>query len=104
MGKGWWANTCGVCDLICKCCHFQWWYSAAKVHSFDELSKHIIEQFKNSLSLNIAGYANEQKPTTALKEAELADEFVLTPKGLGLGSLVNVPWVNITTVANSLPV
>lgn len=39
-----------------------------------------MEQFKNSDPHCTALYVNEQKPTTTLHIAELADDFVLTHK------------------------
>ncbi|XP_034062115.1 uncharacterized protein LOC117539871 [Gymnodraco acuticeps] len=62
--------------------HFQRWCAAAKVASFDGLCELIVlEQFKNILPQRVATYVNEQKPPTAFRAAELADDFVLTHKG-----------------------
>lgn len=62
--------------------HFQRWCAAAKVASFDGLCELIVlEQFKNILPQRVATYVNEQKPSTAFRAAELADDFVLTHKG-----------------------
>ena len=63
-------------DLLCN---FNRWCSAADVESFDELCELIVlEQFKNSIPQRIATYVSEQTATTALRAAELADNFVLT--------------------------
>lgn len=40
----------------------------------------ILEQFKNVIPQRIATYLSERKPSTVLKAAELADDFVLTHK------------------------
>lgn len=42
-----------------------------------------MEQFKNAAPQRVAVYLNERGPTTALKAAELADEFLLTHKTWG---------------------
>ncbi|KAJ4920941.1 hypothetical protein JOQ06_023085 [Pogonophryne albipinna] len=58
------------------------WCAAAKVASFDGLCELIVlEQFKDILPQRVATYVNEQKPSTAFRAAELADDFVLTHKG-----------------------
>ncbi|XP_034001760.1 uncharacterized protein LOC117494871 [Trematomus bernacchii] len=68
-----------VCDLTS---HFQRWCAAAKVVSFDGLCELIVlEQFKDVIPQRVVTYVNEQKPSTALRAAELADDFVLTHKG-----------------------
>lgn len=72
------TNVEFVCDLTC---HFQSWCSATKVNSFVGLCELIIlEQFKSAIPQSVSTYVNEQKPTTALKAAELADDFVLMHK------------------------
>ena len=72
------TNVEFVRDLTC---HFQHWCSATKVSSFVSLCELIIlEQFKDAIPQSVSIYVNEQKPTTALKAAELADDFVLTHK------------------------
>lgn len=66
-------------DLLC---HFNRWCSAVDVASFDDLRELIVlEQFKNSIPQCIATYVTEQKATTVLKAAELADDFALTHMG-----------------------
>lgn len=53
--------------------------SAAKVCTLDNLCESIVLlEFKNAIPQHIATYVNEQKASTALKTAELADDFVLT--------------------------
>ena len=62
--------------------NFQRWCAAANVASFDGLCELIVlEQFKDVIPQRVATYVNEQKPSTALRAAELADDFVLTHKG-----------------------
>ena len=62
--------------------HFQRWCAAANVTSFDGLCELIVlEQFKDVIPQHVAAYVNEQKPSTALRAAELADDFVLMHKG-----------------------
>uniref|UniRef100_G3NXL5 SCAN box domain-containing protein n=1 Tax=Gasterosteus aculeatus TaxID=69293 RepID=G3NXL5_GASAC len=71
-------------DLLC---HFNRWCSAASVESFDGLCDLIVlERFKNSIPPRIAVYVSEQKAATALRAAELADDFVLTHKS-GFGEM-----------------
>lgn len=40
----------------------------------------VLEQFKNLIPKGVATYVNEQKPSSVLKAAELADNFVLGHK------------------------
>lgn len=66
-------------DLLC---HFNRWCSALNVNTFQTLSElMVLEQFKNCLPVSVATYVTEQKPSTVLKAAELADDYVLTHKG-----------------------
>ena len=59
--------------------HFHRWCAAEKVDTFDGLCQLIImEQFKNVAPQRVATYLNERGPATALKAAELADDFLLT--------------------------
>ena len=61
--------------------HFHRWCAAEKVDTFEGLSQLIImEQFKNVAPQRVAAYLNERDPATALKAAELADDFLLTHK------------------------
>ena len=75
-------------DLIS---HFQRWCAAGKVTSFDGLCELIVlEQFKDVIPQRVATYVNEQKPSTTLRAAELADDFVLTHKGSFIGKCSTV--------------
>lgn len=57
--------------------HFHRWCSAAKVDYFAGLTELIIlEQFKTVIPQRVAAYFNEQKPSTALTAAELADDLM----------------------------
>ncbi len=59
--------------------HFHRWCAAEKVNTFDGLCQLIImEQFKNVAPQRVAAYLNERGPATALRAAELADDFLLT--------------------------
>uniref|UniRef100_A0A667ZMH0 Integrase catalytic domain-containing protein n=1 Tax=Myripristis murdjan TaxID=586833 RepID=A0A667ZMH0_9TELE len=59
--------------------HFHRWCAAEKVNTFDGLCQLIImEQFKNVAPQRVAAYLNEREPATALRAAELADDFLLT--------------------------
>ncbi|XP_013855442.1 uncharacterized protein LOC106511236, partial [Austrofundulus limnaeus] len=61
--------------------HFSRWCAASDVRTFEDLcSLMILEQFKCSVSENVALYINEQKVTSVSKAAVLADDFVLTHK------------------------
>lgn len=54
--------------------HIQRWCAAEKVINFDDLCEMIIlEQFKNTLPQRSALYISVQRPSTAVKAAELAD-------------------------------
>lgn len=54
---------------------------ASEVTTFEELTNLIVlEQFKQSVPARISTYINEQKADTAVKAAELADDYVLTHK------------------------
>ena len=58
---------------------FKRWCVAAGVATFDQLSELIVlEQFKNKLPGRVVSYLNEKEPSTVLRAAGLADDFVLT--------------------------
>lgn len=59
--------------------HFYCWCASENVSTFDGLCELIImEQFKNVAPECVSTYLNETGPATALKAAELVDEFLLT--------------------------
>uniref|UniRef100_A0A3B4TE40 Gypsy retrotransposon integrase-like protein 1 n=1 Tax=Seriola dumerili TaxID=41447 RepID=A0A3B4TE40_SERDU len=59
--------------------HFTRWCSALKVKTFDDLCDLILlEQFKNSISENIAQHISDHKVKTVNEAAALADDYVLT--------------------------
>ncbi len=61
--------------------HFTRWCSAMKVETFAELSElMVLEQFKNSVSDNIAQHINDLKVKTVAEAAAVADDYVLTHK------------------------
>lgn len=71
--------------------HFHRWCSAAEVDSFVGLCELIVlEQFKNAIPQHISIFVNEQKPSTTLKAAELAHDFVLTHRGALWGGIRKV--------------
>lgn len=58
--------------------HFHRWCAAEKVDTFDGLCQLItMEQFQNVAPQRVAAYLNERGPATALRAAELADDFLL---------------------------
>lgn len=56
--------------------HFNRWCSPARLYELI-----VLEQLKNLIPQCIVTHVSEQKVTTVLKVAELADNFVLTHKG-----------------------
>ena len=71
VGAAWLCNQ--VSGPWCALCPVAW------VGDFESLCELVVlEQFKNSIPQRIATYLSEQKATTVLKAAELADDFVLT--------------------------
>lgn len=62
---------------------FDKWCSATKTEDFDSLRELILlEEFKGCLPERVVVYLNEQKVNSLLQAAVLADEFVLTHKGV----------------------
>ena len=59
--------------------HFTRWYSASEVNDFEGLCElMVLEQFKNSIPVQVATYVSEQKAKNAGEAPALADEYVLT--------------------------
>lgn len=59
--------------------HFTRWCSALEVKTFDDLCDLILlEQFKNSIPVNIAQLISDHKVKTVSEAAALADDYVLT--------------------------
>ncbi len=62
---------------------FDKWCSATKTEDFNSLRKLILlEEFKGCLSERVVVYLSEQKVNSLSQAAVLADEFVLTHKGV----------------------
>ena len=57
---------------------FSRWCSSSEVHNFEQLFNLVIlEQFKNTVPVNVATYITENKVKTPAEAAVLADEYVL---------------------------